>query len=290
MAMVNKTMQATPKILVIGGMNMDILGSIGSSFVPGDSLPGIIQQYPGGVGRNIAFHLANSGVQVELLCALGNDQTASLLRQSCAASGIGLELSIETSCPAPTYMAIHGSNGDMVCAVNDMRAMESITPDTLTNKLNKLAGFHACVLDANLSEYSLLSAAELLLTPLIADPVSAAKCRRLLPILHRLHAIKPNRLEAETLTGEKDIPSAAKVLLDRGVRQVFISLGKEGVYYADVKYSGFLPAIDVPVVRLTGAGDAMTAGLALGIAYHLPILESARRGLQASADYLSSLH
>ena len=288
--MVDKTIQAIPKILVIGGMNMDILGSIGTSFVPGDSLPGIIHQCPGGVGRNIAFHLANSGIQVELLSALGNDQTAGLLRQSCAAAEIGLELSIETSCPSPTYLAIHGSNGDTVCAVNDMRAMESITPDMLTNKLSKLTGFHACVLDANLSEYSLLTAADSLSIPLIADPVSAAKCRRLLPILHRLQAIKPNRLEAETLTGEKDIPSAAKVLLGYGVRQVFISLGEEGVYYADTQHSGLLPAIDFPFVRLTGAGDAMTAGLALGIAYHLPILESARRGLQASADYLLSLH
>jgi pseudouridine kinase len=283
-------MKKMPKILVVGGMNMDILGSFGSSFTPGDSLPGIIQQCPGGVGRNIAFHLANSGVQVELLCALGNDQAASLLRRSCVAAGISLKFSIETSYPAPTYMAIHASNGDMVCAVNDMRAMESITPDILTNKLNLLKGFQTCVLDANLSESSLSTVAESLSIPLIADPVSAVKCRRLLPVMHRLEAIKPNRLEAEALTGEKDIPSAAKALLGFGVRQVFISLGKEGVYYADRKHSGLLPAIDVPVVRLTGAGDAMIAGLVLGIVNHLPILESAQQGLQASADYLLRTH
>ncbi len=53
-----------PRMLVIGGMNMDFLGTAGGAFVAGDSLPGTISLRPGGVGRNIAQTLASHGAEV----------------------------------------------------------------------------------------------------------------------------------------------------------------------------------------------------------------------------------
>ena len=38
-------------------------------------------------------------------------------------------------------------------------------------------------------------------TPVFAEPVSAFKCRRLLPWLGQVHTLKANRLEAQALTG-----------------------------------------------------------------------------------------
>ena len=37
--------------------------------------------------------------------------------------------------------------------------------------------------------------------PIFADPVSTAKAVKLRPVLGRLHTLKPNRIEAELLSG-----------------------------------------------------------------------------------------
>lgn len=273
-------------ILVIGGMNMDILGVPDGTFMLGDSCPGFIHRSPGGVARNIAARLALGGVPVELICPLSNDSLAEVLKKSCQATGISLRYAVPTLEPTPTYLAIHDDKGDMVAAINDMRAMEALKPENLLGKVQDLSGFSACVLDANLSGECLRHAADTIYLPLIADPVSAAKCRKLVPILGRLRAIKPNLLEAKMLTGEEDAPQAARALLSFGVSQVFISIGQEGLYYADSFDSGMLRVRHFSHSSQTGAGDALTAGLALGIVKDLPIRSIAEMGMRFAENYL----
>ena len=74
--------------------------------------------------------------------------------------------------------------------------------------------------------------------PLFCDPVSTVKAEKLRPILHRIHTLKPNRLEAELLSGvpireKADVPKAAQALLNKGVQRLFISLGSDGVFAAE---------------------------------------------------------
>lgn len=280
---------SAPRVLVIGGMNLDILGTADSPFQAGDSLPGRIITSPGGVARNIAALLRSLGARVELICPLGDDQAAQQLEDSCRHLGIGLSHAIRIKGPSPTYLAIHDQQGDMVCAINDMGAMAAMTPQRLQDQMKDLPTFDACVLDANLSSDTLVFLAEKLSCPLVADPVSAVKCHRLLPILGRLHAIKPNLMEAKALTGMDSCEDAARALLEAGVRQVYISLGKDGVYFTDGNQGAYLKAPHLPQVRLTGAGDAMTAGLTLGIAKQLPLLEAAKLGMDAATRYLENL-
>ena len=70
------------------------------------------------------------------------------------------------------------------------------------------------------------------------------KAEKLRPVLGRLHTLKPNRQEAELLSGvpitdEKSLRRAADVLLETGLRRVFLTLGPHGVLAAD----GFLAAL-----------------------------------------------
>ena len=65
--------------------------------------------------------------------------------------------------------------------------------------------------------------------PIFADPVSTAKAVKLQPVLGRLHTLKPNRLEAELLSGVKitddvSLHRAADALLKTGLHRVFICL------------------------------------------------------------------
>lgn len=267
---------------------MDILGFAKGSYQAGDSLPGNITLSPGGVAHNIALRLTQMGETVQLLTVLGDDLFADVLKVACIKTGIGLTYTVKVSGPSSTYLAIHNQEGDMVAAVNQMDALASLTPVMLVHQLSKLSqAFAACVLDANLSVDCLQAAAQALSIPLVADPVSAAKCRRLLPVMDKLYAIKPNLMEAEALTGERDPEKAAQALLSMGVRQAFISLGSKGVYYAEQNQQGILPAPPLPHVGLTGAGDAMTAGITKGVMLGLDARQTAQMGIDSSYQYLS---
>lgn len=274
--------------LVIGGMNMDILGTGSAPFLEGDSIPGRIEMRPGGVGYNIACRLAKAGVRTELLTLLGDDFNADMLRDACAIEGIGLSLSKRTSGPSPIYLAIHDRQGEMRAAVNDTKALEALDPFDLRKALSGANHFNACVLDANLSVACLQSAAASVNAPMIADPVSAVKCQRLLPVMGSLTAIKPNRMEAQAMTGENSPERAAEALIRLGVKQVFISLGAEGVFYSDRDHSGFHRGSRLAGVSVTGAGDAMAAGITLGVALGLPVDETALIGMRYSQDFLKS--
>ncbi len=59
------------KALVFGGLNIDIPGMPAAGYHPADSLPGSIHLSVGGVGFNIASHLAEGGMAVSLVAALG---------------------------------------------------------------------------------------------------------------------------------------------------------------------------------------------------------------------------
>lgn len=275
------------RIAVFGGMNMDILGMPRDGFALRDSIIGSVRMVPGGVGRNIAQHLAAvPGTETYLVTALGSDDFARQLENDCKQKHILLTHTLRVNAPSPVYLAIHDAAGDMAAAINDMKALDALTPQAVAAILPALPDTACGVLDANLSEETLIAIAEKAHFPLIADPVSAEKSHRLLPLLHRLRAIKPNLLEARAMTGETEPEYAAQALLQKGVRQVFISLGEKGLYYADTEASGLLPAQKIAHGYLTGAGDALCAGLVLALANRQDAATAARSGQDFAVRYL----
>ncbi len=249
-------------VCVVGGMNMDITGAPASGLLLRDSNPGSVRMSPGGVGRNMAENLVRMGFSVELLAPLGNDGFARLLEDACRAMGIGLSHAPRLPLPSGVYLCVMDGRGDMHVAINDMALCEAMTPNMLDMAAVNAAG--CALLDANLPPAVLARAAEEATVPLVADPVSAAKARRLLPLLPRLFAIKPNLMEAQTLTGEDDPAACARVLCNLGVKRAFVSAGARGVYYCGEEGEGFVLPPDVAVRNATGAGDSATAAITAG--------------------------
>ena len=274
------------KITVIDGMNLDLLGVPESKLLLRDSNPGRILLRPGGVGRNIASRLRSMGADVRLITALGADEHSALLENLCRGEGIDLSLSLRTELSCPTYLCVHDEKGDMAVGVNDMAAIERLTPAVIEPLLPAVNASDACVVDANLSAETLDFIGQNASVPLIADPVSAIKAQRLRGTLPYLTALKPNQLEAAALTGEIRPEKSADILLRMGVRNVFISLGAEGVYYAGKEERGVVPALPLPVVPQTGAGDALCAGLTIALLQGKSPRECARAGCGAAHDAL----
>ncbi len=266
---------------------MDVLAMPEAEFTFGDSLVGKVRLSPGGVGRNMAEQLARHGIPVELMTVFGQDDFAKSLRQSCKELNIGLQYAISSPQNSCVYLAVHDAQGDMAIAINDMAAMASLSIPAI--KILPNNEFAACLIDANLPDESLVAAAKYLQMPLVADPVSGSKAKRLLPILPLLKAVKPNLTEAQLLTGRNNEVEAATDLLTMGVQQVYISLGKNGLYCADQKERFHLPANPAPKGPSTGAGDAMSAGIVKAIAQNKNLRDCALQGMKFADEHLSRM-
>lgn len=252
-------------IAVVGSVNMDICGKSFAPLIAQDSNPGAVRLSLGGVGRNIAHNLCLLGKSVKLLTALGTDLYADKITESCARVGIDLSHAcrIEGGI-TPTYVFLTGPDGDMALAVCDAALAEQITPAYLEANLAVLNNARAVVFETNLSQEAICFLASHCTAPLFADPVSVTKGKKLLPVLDKLHTVKPNRIEAAYFSGLSitDSPEqAADALLATGLQRAVISLGCEGVYLVQKDCKVFCPCPATALVNATGGGDAMMAGL-----------------------------
>ena len=282
-------------IAVCGAVNIDVGGRSLAPLAAGDSNPGVICSSLGGVGRNIAHNLALLGAEVKLITALGGDDGARRVRESCRALGIDLGYSLAVpEGVTSTYLSIAGPDGDMALALSDMSIYERLTPDWFAGVLPVLNAAALVVLDANLPEKSIEFIAEHCTAPLFADPVSAAKAPRLHRALPRLHTLKPNRLEAEALCGlpitdKESALRAADALLATGLQRVFLSLGPHGVLAVEGIERLFLP--NPPLQKrenASGCGDAFMAALAWAFLQGADLRRSALCGLSAAAVAMES--
>ena len=237
-----------PYVVVIGGMNMDICGRPDKAVVDRDSNPGVVSLSAGGVGQNIAQNLAHLGVPTHLVTVYGDDANGAILAASCAENHIDLG---HAAClpgrRSSTYLFVTDETGDMLVAVNDMGICKEITPAFLAERLDFINGAAVVLLDANIEAETMAWIGEHVTAPLFGDTVSTVKAHRFDPILDRMTVLKPNHMEAGVLTGievvdDESARRAACALLDKGVANVFVSLGVNGILCA----------------RRTAEGDEMT--------------------------------
>jgi pseudouridine kinase len=259
-------------VALLGGANLDISAHSHAKPLMGDSNPGRIHCSPGGVARNVAENLVRLGQQARLLSVLGDDAFAAVLRQS--ASALGLDMTACSTLPGQrtaTYLSLHGVDGDMDVAINDMAILEQMTPELLSGHAQVVKQAAVVVVDCNVRPDVLHWLCVVLAHPVVyAEAVSVAKCEKLLPVLGHLHTLKANRMEAQCLSGIRidsveDAQDAALLLHRRGVRQVVISLGDQGVAWCDANgRTGHQAAKPVSMLSATGAGDALLSGLVYG--------------------------
>lgn len=284
------------EITIVGGINIDIEGCPFQKLKSEDSNPGKISLAYGGVGRNIAENAARLGGEVAMVSVIGDDQMGRGAKAQLAELGVDVshieELAGRTS---SMYLSILNENHDMAVAISDMGIMEALTPQKLAGCADFLKASRIVALDANLDEDFLAYACDLLAgTPLFFDPVSAKKAVRAKNLVGRFYSIKPNLMEAEVLSGiritnETDLKRAGDWFLAQGVKQLFITLNKDGVYYKDQQKEGFIrPAEGLRIVSATGAGDSFSAAILLGCVKNFDIEQIARMGMAAASVAMES--
>jgi ribokinase len=98
------------------------------------------------------------------------------------------------------------------------------------------------------------------------------------PIIQNSFVMMPNALELELITGEREIPKGAQMLIDMGVEIVAVKMGDKGCYVSNGEEKMTLQPYKVPVVDTTGAGDAFDAGFLYGLVHNRTLEDCGKLG------------
>jgi len=255
-------------VCVIGASMLDVVGQSNQVIISADSNPGAIYLSPGGVSRNISENLARLGVSVELLSVICKDPLGAIIQQSCLDANVSIQHSyFDTKHATTTYSAFLEPDGKMHIALSDTRSLDQFPLKHIEQKHHIIQSAHVIVMDAALPQAILeYIFTEFSTKVIFVDPVSIGKAESLPKYLSKIHTLKCNRFEAEYLSqvgikSNQDIIVAAQNLVNRGMKQVFITLGEAGVYYHTCEGKGFYPIKPIQAKNVTGAGDAFMAGL-----------------------------
>ena len=283
-------------VLVIGSAGLDIVGRAVESLRPGSSTPAVLRSSLGGVGRNVAENLARLGTEVVFVTAVGDDDEGRRLLDQTAAVGVNTQHCLRVPGEATgAYLAILDERGRLHLALDDMHVVESLTPEFIRECKDLFRGAVAAFLDANLPPRTLAAAVALarrLDVPVAADPTSLGLAPRLTPLLADIWLLTCNEAEVlalcpefapgETSAAERAVEFPRR-LIGKGVGIAIVAMAEAGVGYATAEISGHIPALQVDVIDPTGASDALSAAVIFGLLNEIPLDESVRLGVSASA-------
>lgn len=281
-------------ITVVGGINIDIEGSPYGTLIMADSNPGKVNQSFGGVGRNIVENIARLGGDVAMLSLTGDDFMGASAKDQLEKLGVDVHNIFQM--PGENtgmYLSILNHKNDMELAICNMDILEKITPQFLEDKMPELNQSRVVGIDCNLMSETLEYLVKHCKTPLFLDPVSASKAERVKEMIGGFHTIKPNRIEAELLSGieitdDTSLTKAGQWFIDQGVERIFISLSEKGAYYKTRTEEGIVAPKAVQMLSATGCGDSFSAAILLGHTMGLSARETAQMGIACASITMES--
>ena len=273
---------ASRRVTVMGSYVADLAFRLDRLPAWGETIMGrSFQLGPGGKGSNQAVAAARSGAQVAFISKLGPDPFGEIARTLYRTEGIDTQFIFST--PNPTGAAailIDAAKGENAIVVFPGACFE-LTPAEVDQAAELIAASAIFVAQLELPLATVehgLRLAHSQGIPTILNPAPAAPLpETIYPLCDYL---TPNESEAATLTGipVTDLASAERAaiaLLNRGVRNVILTLGAQGALIKNSTLTHHVPAIDAgPVVETTGAGDAFNGGLAIALAEGRDLIEA----------------
>lgn len=185
-------------------------------------------------------------------------------------------------------MFITDENGDMQLAVSDMEIYSYLTPEYIASKLDVINNASLCVIDTNLPAETIQYLCENCTVPIFADPVSTAQGGEAAAGAgqdphHQAQYAGGSTLTGIPVTDERSARKAVDILLELGVRQVFLSMGAAGVLYGNARGKKRIPNYPAEIRNTTGAGDSFMAALVMAYLSEFSTEKAARCGLAAAA-------
>lgn len=266
------------KICIIGGSNIDYIGTCDHKIILKNSNMGKFRISFGGVGRNIVENLALLGIKTDFITAIGNDTMGLAMKKELEDYGVNV-ITPESNSNSSSYMALIDNSGDMLAAICDADITSLINSDFLKKYGKILDNSDYIVMDGNLSD----EAIEYIFTnykdkKIIVEATSNDKAVKFQKYLEFIHILKCNKLEYQCLNFD--------VLPDYTI----VTNGGDGITILGTNY---IETVDtektIEVVNTTGAGDSLLAGLLYGLDKGLDLISSIKIGVEVSKVTLQSI-
>ena len=252
--------------LVFFGKKIPVEGEtiLGNNFVIG----------PGGKGSNQAVAAAKAGVNTFFISKIGDDQfgeMATKIYDEAKVDYSNVIISKEHSTGAAAIMVNEQSGANAINVFPG--AAGAITNEDIDKAEDaiKNSKIFLTQLEApkNTVMYAIKKAKELGVQTIL-NPAPAAEIDKC--IFPFIDYFTPNETEASfyvnhPVVTHDDASKAAATLLEMGIKNVIITLGEKGAFFANTNenFSSPIANLSNPVVDTTGAGDAFNAGFAAAL-------------------------
>ena len=277
-------------ICVVGSANVDLTFRTPRLPVPGETLAGrSLHQCMGGKGANQAVVAARLGADVAFVARVGNDGFGTDAIEAYKAEGINTSFMQQDDEQPTGTAAILVDEDAENCIIVVAGANQRLTPDDVrtASSVIKQSDLVLCQLETPVETaveaFRLARDANkvTVLTPAPAKNITSE-------LLALCDVCVPNKTEISAMvdqpvSAEADAIRAAQLLRGRGVDRVALTMGGEGVLVLDETGPTYIAATKVEAVDTTGAGDAVTAALAVSLADGLGLVDAARFAREVAA-------
>ncbi|GAA4174654.1 ribokinase [Gryllotalpicola koreensis] len=254
-------------VVVVGSANVDITCSVDRLPIGGETVMAAARRVgAGGKGANQAVAAARSGASTGLVCALGKDSEAELLRSELGAAGVRIHARRSAAPTGTAYITVdaHGENSIVVAPGANAELIGLQAEES-----NAVSGARVVLMQL---ETPLDTVRDVIATARAADAVivlNAAPFRALpAAVLNDIDILIVNEHEAGELAAsvadgeDAGTPRLATVT----------TLGGRGAVINGAGFRELLEADQVEVVDTTGAGDTFCGAFAAALAElrHVP--------------------
>ncbi len=259
------------KIIVVGSANTDMVVKAVKLPLPGETLlGGTFFMNAGGKGANQAVAAARMGGNITLVVKVGNDifgkQTIDGLKKE---NIITDYVFVDEEAPSGTALIMVNDEGEN-CIVVAPGANANLLPSDI-EKVKNFSEAEIILMQLEIPIETITAVVKKAKTndqKVIINPAPAQQLDDTL--LNGLFLITPNETEASLLTGikvedETTASQAADVFLSKGVKNVIITLGRQGAYFQNDILKLNINAPIVHVLDTTAAGDTFNGALSVAI-------------------------
>lgn len=267
------------KLTVIGTTFVDIKGYPIGKFIPQGRNAGRMQQFFGGVARNIAEDIANCGIDVDFVSLVDEGGIGIDVVEHLRQCGVNVDYVRSSEDGMGTWMAIFDPSGDVYASISKRPFLMPICNiiDECGDEI--FANTDAILLEIDVDEEIVEKTFEYSQKynkPVYSVISNITVALERMPYILKSDCFVCNRQEAATFFGlaDEDFAGQEKALVNLcdklsklPLKSMVVTLDADGAVYASTEgENGTITPKKVNVVDTTGAGDSFFAGVAIGLA------------------------
>lgn len=273
------------KIIVVGSLNMDTTIEVSRIPINGETqLAESIKEFPGGKGANQAVGAGKLDGNVYIIGCLGNDIEGKQLYHNLNENHVHMDGIIfdDVLASGKAYINIDKKGESTIVVYSGANKKLNVSHINQYKYLFKNAKY--CLLSMEISseiiEYTINLCkqynVQVMLKPSAVNKISDS-------ILKNVDYFIPNEKELNQLVLlGNNIEEKSKILLNKGVKNIIVTLGKNGCFLYNDRYKKYFEGSGFQAVDTTGGADSFISTLAVYLSEGKQLLEAISYAIYAS--------